>query len=134
MNDYAFEMAVAAVRFGKGVTREVGADLAELGARNVHITLDTGCFALLREDRQQRRYRAEVPVLEPISTVGAGDVLLAQFIVAQLAGKPVAEALRLAVAAGAASTLEVGAGRFEPRDIGRLVATVQVEELQPLNA
>ena len=108
--------------------------IADSGARNVHITVDSGCFALLREERQQRRYRAFVPVLEPISTVGAGDVLLAQFIVAQLAGKPVAEALRLAVAAGAASTLEVGAGRFEPRDIGRLVATVQVEELQPLNA
>ena len=108
--------------------------IADAGARNVHITVDSGCFALLREDRQQRRYRAHVPVLEPISTVGAGDVLLAQFIAAQLAGKPVAEALRLAVAAGAASTLEVGAGRFEPRDIGRLAATVQVEELQPLNA
>ena len=108
--------------------------ISDAGARNVHITVDSGCFALLREDRQQRRYRAHVPVLEPISTVGAGDVLLAQFITAQLAGKPAAEALRLAVAAGAASTLEVGAGRFEPRDIGRLAATVQVEELQPLSA
>jgi 1-phosphofructokinase family hexose kinase len=108
--------------------------IADAGARNVHITVDNGCFALVREERQQRRYRAFVPVLEPISTVGAGDVLLAQFIAAQLAGKPGAEALRLAVAAGAASTLEVGAGRLEPRDIGRLAATVQVEELQPLSA
>jgi 1-phosphofructokinase family hexose kinase len=108
--------------------------IADAGARNVHITVDSGCFGLFREERQQRRYRAFVPLLEPISTVGAGDVLLAQFIAAQLAGKPAADALRLAVAAGAASTLEVGAGRFEPRDIGRLVATVQVEELQPLNA
>jgi hydroxyacid-oxoacid transhydrogenase len=40
MNDYAFEMAVAAVRFGKGVTREVGADLAEIGARNVLVLTD----------------------------------------------------------------------------------------------
>ena len=39
-HDYAFEMAVAAVRFGKGVTREVGADLAELGARNVLVLTD----------------------------------------------------------------------------------------------
>lgn len=40
MNDYAFEMAVAAVRYGKGVTREVGADLAELGARKVLVLSD----------------------------------------------------------------------------------------------
>ena len=40
MHDYAFEMAVAAVRYGKGVTREVGADLAELGARNVLVLTD----------------------------------------------------------------------------------------------
>jgi 1-phosphofructokinase family hexose kinase len=104
--------------------------LAELGARNVHITLETGCYALFREDhRQVRRYRAQAPTVEPVSTVGAGDVLLAQFIAAHLAGKPAEEALKLAVAAGAASTLEVGAGRFDPRDAGRLVAGVQVSEL-----
>ena len=72
-----------------------------------------------------RRYRAVAPVLEAISVVGAGDVLLAQFLAAQLAGKSAEEALRLAVAAGAASTLEVGAGRFEPRDVGRLAAGVR---------
>jgi fructose-1-phosphate kinase PfkB-like protein len=69
-----------------------------------------------------------------VSTVGAGDVLLAQFIAARVAGKPASEALRLAVAAGAASTLEVGAGRFEPRDVSRLAAGVELEELQPAAA
>jgi 1-phosphofructokinase family hexose kinase len=103
--------------------------IAELGARNVHITLESGCYALLREDRQVRRYRAVAPTVEPISTVGAGDVLLAQFIAAHVAGKSAEEALKLAVAAGAASTLEVGAGRFDPREAGRLVAGIQVDEL-----
>jgi 1-phosphofructokinase family hexose kinase len=103
--------------------------LHELGARNVHITLESGGYALFREDRQVRRYRALAPTVEPISTVGAGDVLLAQFIAAHVAGKTAEEALKLAVAAGAASTLEVGAGRFDPRDAGRLVAGVQVDEL-----
>ncbi len=54
-----------------------------------------------------RRYRAIAPVLEAVSVVGAGDVLLAQFLAAELAGKSAEEALRLAVGAGAASTLEV---------------------------
>ena len=106
--------------------------MAELGARNVHITLESGCYALLREDRQVRRYKALAPSVEPVSVVGAGDVLLAQFIVAQLEGKSTEEALRLAVAAGAASTLEVGAGRFDPRDIGRLAGGVELVELAPV--
>jgi hydroxyacid-oxoacid transhydrogenase len=38
--DYAFEMAASAVRFGAGVTREVGMDLAELGARLVLVLTD----------------------------------------------------------------------------------------------
>lgn len=39
-HDTAFEMAVSSIRFGKGVTREVGADLAELGAKHVLVVTD----------------------------------------------------------------------------------------------
>jgi hydroxyacid-oxoacid transhydrogenase len=38
--DIAFEMAVSSVRFGVGVTREVGMDLAEMGARHVMVVTD----------------------------------------------------------------------------------------------
>src|SRR6478752_1276890 len=38
--DYAFEMAVSSIRFGKGVTREVGMDLAEMGAKHVLVLTD----------------------------------------------------------------------------------------------
>jgi 1-phosphofructokinase/tagatose 6-phosphate kinase len=96
--------------------------MAELGARNVQITLESGCYALFREERHVKRYKALAPSVEAVSVVGAGDVLLAQFIAAQLAGKPPEESLRLAVAAGAASTLEVG----------RLVAGVELAELAPV--
>jgi len=76
-----------------------------------------------------RRFRAKAPELEPVSVVGAGDALLAQWLAARVDGRPVEEALRLAVAAGAASVLEVGAGRFEPREVARLAAAVRVDEL-----
>src|SRR5579862_8120075 len=36
----AFEMAVSSIRFGAGVTREVGMDLAELGAKRVLVLTD----------------------------------------------------------------------------------------------
>ena len=39
-NEYAFEIAGAAVRFGAGVTREVGSDLADLGAKKVLVLSD----------------------------------------------------------------------------------------------
>ena len=38
--DFAFEMAASAVRFGAGVTREVGADLAELGVTRALVITD----------------------------------------------------------------------------------------------
>jgi 1-phosphofructokinase/tagatose 6-phosphate kinase len=107
--------------------------IAELGARNVHITLEDGCFALVREDRQVHRYRARAQQLEPVSVVGAGDALLAQWLAARLSGASAEDALRVAVAAGSASVLEVGAGRFDPAEAKRLAAAVEVHELHPVS-
>jgi 1-phosphofructokinase family hexose kinase len=103
--------------------------IADLGPRNVLITLTSGCYALLREDREVARYHAAVPRLEPVSPVGSGDVLLAGFLAARYEGRSAEEALRRAVAAGAAAVQEVGAGRFEPREISRLEEGVRVEQL-----
>src|SRR3982751_956423 len=41
INETAFEMTASNIRFGAGVTREVGADLRELGARRVLLVTDT---------------------------------------------------------------------------------------------
>jgi 1-phosphofructokinase/tagatose 6-phosphate kinase len=106
--------------------------IAEMGARNVQITNESGCFALVREERQVRRYRVIAPQLEPVSLLGAGDALLAQYLAAVLDGRPVDEALRIAVGAGSASVLEVGAGRFEPREAARLAGLVELHELEPV--
>ena len=103
--------------------------IADMGARNVLITTEQGALALLREDRETRRFRADAPRVDPVSTVGSGDVLLAAFLAARHAGRSNEESLRSAVAAGTASTLEVGAGRFDPRQAGRLQAGVELSEL-----
>jgi len=106
--------------------------IADMGARNVLITSDTRSFGLFRADRKRTSFRADAPNVEPVSAVGSGDVLLAAFLAARLAEKPLEEALRAAVAAGAASTLEVGAGRFEPRQASKLQSSVDVRELEPV--
>jgi 1-phosphofructokinase/tagatose 6-phosphate kinase len=105
-------------------------EIADLGARNVLITLPIGCYALLREDRAELRVKAEAPHVEAISAVGAGDTLLAGFLAARVGGRPFEDAVRSAVAAGAASVLEAGAGRFDPREASRLVPLVQLERLE----
>jgi 1-phosphofructokinase/tagatose 6-phosphate kinase len=109
--------------------------IADRGARNVIITTEGGCYALLRrEDRTVRRYRADAPRLEAVSRVGAGDTLLAGFVAAREAHRGHEESLREAVAAGAASVLELGAGRFDPAEAHRLQAEVTVTELTEVAA
>jgi 1-phosphofructokinase family hexose kinase len=107
-------------------------EIAALGARNVLITLETGCYALLRDDREEHRVRATAPRLEAVSQVGAGDTLVGGFVAAREAGRSVEEAVRSAVAAGAASVLEPGPGRFDPREASRLGGLVTVERLEPV--
>jgi len=107
--------------------------IADMGARNVLVTSEMRSFGLFREERKRLRLRAVAPQIEPVSAVGSGDVLLAGFLAARVAGKPLEESLRAAVAAGAASTFEVGAGRFEPREVTRLQRSVEVRELEPVS-
>ena len=109
---------------------EAGLDeIAEVGARNVLITLETGAYALVREGGEAHRVRGLAPRLDPVSTIGTGDTLLAGFLAARMAGRTVEEAVRTAVGAGAASVLEPGAGRFDPREASRVGGLVNVERL-----
>jgi 1-phosphofructokinase family hexose kinase len=106
--------------------------IADLGARNVLITAETRSFGLFRVERKRVLFRADAPQVDPVSAVGSGDVLLAAFLAARLEEKPLEDSLRAAVAAGAASTLEVGAGRFDPKEASRLQSSVDVRELEPV--
>jgi 1-phosphofructokinase family hexose kinase len=105
--------------------------IAEMGARNVIVTLENGCFALLRHGKRTGRYRAFARYVEPMSTVGSGDVLLAQFLASLLEERSPDYAVRQAVAAGSAAVLEIGAGRFDPQLAATLADDVEVAELQP---
>lgn len=107
-------------------------EIAERGARNVLITHEGGCFALVRDGGEEQRLRAVAPRLEAVSTIGAGDTLLAGFLAARVAGRPADEALRSAVATGAASILEPGPGRFDPKAVSSVAGLVQVEPLSPV--
>jgi 1-phosphofructokinase family hexose kinase len=108
--------------------------IAEMGARNVVISHEGGCYALLREERKLCRYRAQIARVEPVSSVGSGDVLLAGFLAARRAGRAPEEALCQAVGAATASTLVTGAGRFSLGKAAEYERLVEVSELQPVAA
>ena len=108
--------------------------IAEMGPRNVLITLENGCFALLRIGRKTKRFRAFAPHLEPVSGVGSGDVLLAQFLAALVDERSPDDSVRLAVAAGAASVRAVGAGRFDPTLGAAYAADVELTELDAVRS
>src|SRR5437870_109145 len=108
--------------------------IANLGARNVLITQETACFALVREEREARRFRASIPRVEPIAAVGAGDVLLGGYLSERFNGAAVADALRTAIGCAAASVVELGAGRFDPKEAQQLAAGVEIHELDPVAA
>ncbi len=108
--------------------------IAGLGARNVLITQETACFALIREEREARRFRASIPRVEPVAAVGAGDVLLGGYLSERFNGADVADALRTAIGCAAASVVELGAGRFDPKEAQQLAAGVEIHELDPVAA
>ena len=108
--------------------------IADMGARNVLITLENGCFALMRFGKKTRRIRAFAPHVETVSSVGSGDVLLAQFLASVSDERAPDDAIRAAVAAGAASVREVGAGRFDPTFAATLAADIELAELQPVRS
>lgn len=106
--------------------------IAGLGARNVLITYDLGIFALVREEKRERRFHVVPPETEVVSAVGVGDVALGAFIASRIVDERSPEAsLRAAAAAAWASRLVLGAGRFDPAVAASLAPEIQVLELQP---
>jgi 1-phosphofructokinase family hexose kinase len=71
-------------------------------------------------------WRARPPALQIVSSVGSGDAFLGGLVVAQDGGVSLPEALRHAVAAGAANALSVGGGRMELRQFRELLGHTSV--------
>ncbi len=106
--------------------REMGA----MGSREAIMTAPDGCFACLRGDGEPTLLRARIEPREPVATVGSGDAFLAGFVAARYGGGSPEECLRFGVACGAESIKRLGAGLIEPREVGRLVAEVEVERVE----
>jgi 1-phosphofructokinase family hexose kinase len=120
--------------FADDEDKVVGAEaLCAMGARSALVHDQGGCVARIGvEDGEHdgRTLRARIDVRsDVVSSVGSGDAFLAGFLAGTYAGDGVEEALRRAVASGAASTQLLGAGVVDRSDVDALARQVAVEEL-----
>ncbi len=103
--------------------REVIRGLAGRKCAQVVITLGgVGAIAAGGE----RTWLAQAPHIEVVSAVGSGDAFLAGLVCGMVEKKSFQESLRLAVAAGSANALQLGAGRLDRTDVERLLGQVKV--------
>jgi 6-phosphofructokinase 2 len=98
---------------------EAARELVARGARAVVVSLGAGGAFLTSVD--QGEVRCVPPPLEAVSTVGAGDSLVAGIVIGLLNGDPLREALRRGVATGAATCLEHGSEVADPEAARRLL-------------
>ena len=113
--------------FGKEMDNEelykIAAELNSEGIENVMISLGGDGAILVTEGSL---YRAYVPKIEVLSTIGAGDSSIAGFIAA--GGTP-EERLRTAVSYGSAACLREGTNPPLAEDIKEIFNKVQIEKV-----
>lgn len=92
------------------------------------LVLSLGAGGALWVDAQERE-RLAAPAVPVKSTVGAGDSMVAAIVVMLASGRPVREAVRFGVAAGAAAVMNPGTELCQRADVERLVAQVLTSSL-----
>ncbi len=109
------------------LTREDFATAAlEIASRyHTNVALSLGRDGVLVSDGQTAVHLQSPPV-EAISAVGSGDCMLAGLAYGFTHGLDLVEAARVGVAAGAANTLVVGAGRFTQHDYDHIHARIVI--------
>ncbi|HEX77333.1 MAG TPA: 1-phosphofructokinase [Dehalococcoidia bacterium] len=102
--------------------------LLAMGIHMAAISMGREGLIAARGDQMVKAIPPQVPVR---STVGAGDSAVAGFLISMMESKPLAEACRLACAAGAATVLTPGNQMCLLEDVQELLPLVRVEEIAP---
>ncbi|QGQ97135.1 1-phosphofructokinase [Paenibacillus psychroresistens] len=105
---------------------------------NIHALMNQGiaCVTVSLGEKgsitgyQGRLYRATVPRLEIVNTVGCGDAFVAGMVVGFSQLKSIEECIRLATATGSANALTQSAGYVQMEEVERIKKIVNIEEIQ----
>lgn len=76
--------------------------------------------------RGSDRFHAIPPKIDEVNPVGSGDALVAGFAIGLLEDMPLAEAARLAIAAGTANAMSWEIGHFRRANVDRILQDVQI--------
>lgn len=101
----------------------------ELGAKVVITLGASGAIAAMAGS--PGLWLAQAPRIEAVSAVGSGDAFLAGLACGLLEGQSFENCLRLAIAAGSANALQLGAGRLRLADVEMLLEQVRVAVEEP---
>jgi 6-phosphofructokinase 2 len=71
-------------------------------------------------------WRAIPPIVQPVSTVGAGDSMLAGIVLSLSKKKNLCEALQFGIACGSAATLHPGTGLCRIEDVNQLINRIKI--------
>ena len=82
----------------------------------------------------RRCWQGTSPKITPVSAVGSGDSFAAGLAVALSEGGEIADAMKLAIACGAANALTPLAGHVDPSTVERFQSEVRVTEFEPPSA
>lgn len=106
-------------------------ELQRRGAKAVVITLGKqGAVGLTAEGEA---FAWSAPEVAAICSTGSGDCLFAGVVAGLMRGWSLPEAVRLGMAAGAANTLQIGAGQFDFAQVQQLVEVIQPLPLKDIN-
>ncbi len=75
-------------------------------------------------------YRATVPKIDAVNTVGCGDSMIAGFAVGFSREMPIEEIIKHASAISAANAMRMETGFFLPKDMQELIPQIKVEKIQ----
>ncbi|MBO4940840.1 MAG: 1-phosphofructokinase family hexose kinase [Clostridia bacterium] len=96
-------------------------ELCEKGIENVIVSLGEQGFSYCNKNH---KFIISVPKVEVISTIGAGDSLIAGFVAGMIKGFGVEETLRLAAAFGTAACRTVGTNPPQRKEIDKIFERV----------
>ena len=91
---------------------------------NRAVLVSMGAEGALLVERDQPDFRIAAPAVRSVSVIGAGDSLVAGFVVALERGLSLSEAVRFGVATGSATVIRKGSALCEADDVERLYAAM----------